>query len=181
MMLLQKQDNLKNLRDIYEDFCKTHPELAGKLRDYTTYRKVVLELNIAAQDEILEKHILPLGHRMGSIALCKYKRNFKLTKSGKPKLPINWGMTNALWAKDPGAKELKARIYFTDPFYVGIVWKRTLCSLQGKVLYAFDSSRTNGQLSKTGLKNKLVAKLKEEPLFMGSIKLAVNKYKKPTQ
>ncbi len=162
-------------RDIYNDYVKTYPKIAVKL-DYKTYHKIILELNKAAQDLLLEGGTLELGHSLGKMDILRFQRKFAVTSTGSPKLPVDWGETRKMWAADPVTKALKKRVFFTNPFYIGVCWRRKYCNIKGKMSYGFDSSRT-GQNSDLGFKNRLVKKLRENPLASESYPLTTRKHK----
>ena len=148
---------IHNLKEIYEDYCKTNGEISKSL--FTT---ICQEFNIFIVDYILAGKEFNMGSNLSTLSITRRDRD--------PRSPrIDWGESNKykkeLLAQDKQIYDsidntgIKWHIYHTDNFYCKYYWRKGKCKIKNKSVYRFDASR-----GIKGNKEKLIHLLKTDDL-----------------
>lgn len=109
--------NSYGVYDAYKYYRKNKPKGKQYILSESQYFALIRGVNKLVVEEVLNKGVIKLPHRMGEIFL--YKHDFKpYFKDGQLIInkPVNWKETLKLWQEDEESKELKRLIRHDDGF-----------------------------------------------------------------
>lgn len=149
-----KEEKLKQTRksltaiEMFKHYNKKHP----KEINYLLYKEVISRYNKKMSEHVLNGETLKLGFHLGNIRIRKVKRSFKNPV-------IDWAESRKL--QKQGIE--KYLVYYTDEYWYRWYWEKKKCTVKNKTVYCFIPTVSNSR--KDGNKNKLVEKLRSNPLI----------------
>ncbi len=135
--------NCATPRHFYKDYLKLHPKGTKDYCDYQTYMKIVRTTLKKYKDYIIyNAGIMNVPHRLGRIAIRKYKGSLK-------RLPIDWYLTKL------EGKRILAFNDATNGYRYKVYWNKKACIVKNKMSYAFFFVRSNNRELAKAIQNKV--------------------------
>ena len=129
------------------DYYKFYKAQYNKDISRNVYKNIIKDFNEALMDLIIEESLVyALPYINTEIMIKKDRRKPKIT-NGKliNNTPVDWRVTNKLWAEDADAKEKKILVrynnFHTSGYVFRIYCKKFKCNLKYRSLYKFKPNR----------------------------------------
>ncbi len=112
------------------------------------YNKIITDFNNEIKNMIINNNLIYKMPSLNLEILIKKEKRIPIIKNGKliNNIPPDWKKTNALWAKDPEAKEKKILVRYnnshTSNYIYRIYCKKFNCNIKNKNLIKFKPNRT---------------------------------------